>query len=228
MTRKKPPQESPDTANAMKIGYARVSTAEQDLETQVRALEAFGCDKIYKESISGASSARPQFALLKKDLRAGDTLVVHSISRIGRSLKNLLEFNEWLLSEGVALKSLSEPIDTSTASGKLVFQIQSVFAEYERNVTIERTRAWQARMKADGHIFGAPRKVKEATLLGIMADLEKTTLAIPAIAKKRGVATSTVNYYFPGWRSKTAKQRAEYLKTHPIVRPKTTAKRKPK
>jgi DNA invertase Pin-like site-specific DNA recombinase len=227
MTRK-PKKESPDTATTLKIGYARVSTAEQDLDTQVRALEAFGCDKIYKESISGASTARPQFALLKKDLRAGDTLVVHSISRIGRSLRNLLEFNEWLLSEGIALKSLTEPIDTSTANGKLVFQLQGVFAEYERNLTIERTRAWQAKMKAEGHVFGAPRKVKEKTLLAIKADLEKTTLSIPAIAKKHGKAPSTVNYYFPGWRSKTAKERAEYMRTHPIVRTKSTAKTKSK
>lgn len=227
MTRK-PPKESPDTGNALTIGYARVSTEDQDLETQIRALKAFGVDKMYVEKVSGASTSRPQFSLLKKDLRPGDTLVVHSISRIGRSLENLLAFNRWLLEQGIALKSLTEPIDTSTASGKLIFQIQGVFSEYERNVTIERTRAWQARMKADGHVFGAPRKVSEKQLLAIKHDLEKTTLPIPAIAKKNGKATSTVNYYFPGWRSKTVKEREAYLKLHPIVRPKGIAKHKAK
>lgn len=216
MARKKH-QESPDTADGILIGYARVSTEGQDPQTQVNALVAFGVpvEKIYVEKISGVKGRRPQFELMKKDLRTGDTLVVHSLSRIGRSVEHLLAFNGWLLSEGIALKSLTEPIDTRTADGKLMFTMRAAFAQFERDVTIERTRATQSRMREEGHKFGAPRQIKDATLAAIQKDLEKTKLSIPQIAKKHGKAPSTVNYYYPGWRSKTAAQRKAHLATRP-------------
>lgn len=145
----------------MMIGYARVSTLDQNANLQTDALNSAGCEKIFSDKISGTTSERPGLAKLKEQLRRGDTLVVWRLDRLGRSLKNLLEWMMWLDKEEVALKSLQENIDTSTSTGKLVFHIFGALAEFEKNLIQERTKAGLASARARGRVGGRPNKLKD-------------------------------------------------------------------
>ena len=118
----------------MKIGYARVSTAEQNLDLQRDALKAAGCEKVITDKASGATAARPGLEKVKELLRAGDTLVVWRLDRLGRSLRDLIGWMTYLDEEKVGLLSLHEAIDTTTTSGKLTFHLFGALAEFERNL----------------------------------------------------------------------------------------------
>ena len=122
-------------------GYARVSTDDQDLTSQIDALRAAGCDPIYTEHASGATMERPQWIECSRGLGKGDTLVVVRIDRLGRSLPDLVNLLDDLGQRGIRLQSLSEGIDTTSTMGKLFFQLCATFAEYERSLIRERTRA---------------------------------------------------------------------------------------
>lgn len=122
-------------------GYARVSTDDQDLTSQIDALRAVGCDPIYTEHASGATMERPQWIECSRGLGKGDTLVVVRIDRLGRSLPDLVNLLDDLGQRGIRLQSISEGIDTTTTTGKLFFQLCATFAEYERSLIRERTRA---------------------------------------------------------------------------------------
>src|SRR3569832_1545750 len=121
MTRTKPSEAA--VFDLRMVGYARVSTLDQRLDMQLKMLRDAGVSdgNLFVEKVSAQSGKRPQFALLKKFLQRGDTLVVYAISRLARNTKDLLDFNKWLLDEGVALKSLTEEVDTRTATGRLMF-----------------------------------------------------------------------------------------------------------
>src|SRR5688500_147734 len=123
------------------IGYARVSTTEQHLHLQQDALSAAGCLKIYTDTISGATSERKGLAEALDYIRAGDTLVVWRLDRLGRSLKDLIERITQLHSRNIGFKSLTENIDTTTSGGKLIFHIFGALAEFERDIIKERTNA---------------------------------------------------------------------------------------
>jgi DNA invertase Pin-like site-specific DNA recombinase len=125
----------------MKIGYARVSTQDQDLALQLDALTTEGCEKIFQEKASGAQRDRPELKAALDYMRKGDTLVVWKIDRLARSMKQLIETIESYQGRGIGLKSLQDPIDTSSPSGKLVFHIFAALAEFERGVIRERTTA---------------------------------------------------------------------------------------
>lgn len=125
----------------MLIGYARVSTIDQNTNLQTDALKAAGCKKIFIDKMSGTKSERPELTKLKEQLREGDTLVVWRLDRLGRSLKDLIDWINYLDSQKVSLKSLQESIDTGTSTGKLVFHIFGALAEFERNLIVERTKA---------------------------------------------------------------------------------------
>ena len=141
-----------------KIGYARVSTAEQNLAYQVTALKAAGCDIIFEdEGVSGAVASRPALDQALAELRDGDTLIVWRLDRLGRSLKHLIELNEGLMTRGVFFESLNEKIDTSTAMGKFVFHILGAVAELEREIIRERTLAGMAEAAKHGRLPGRPR-----------------------------------------------------------------------
>lgn len=146
----------------MLIGYARVSTLDQNPELQTDALKAAGCEEIYLDKISGATSERPKLNELKNFIRQGDTLVVWRLDRLGRSLKDLIDWMAFLESKGVAFKSLQENIDTSTPTGKLVFHIFGAMAEFERNLIIERTMAGLSAARARGRTGGRPKKLNES------------------------------------------------------------------
>ncbi|WP_064198654.1 MULTISPECIES: recombinase family protein [Emticicia] len=145
----------------MFIGYARVSTLDQNPELQIDALKAAGCEKIFIDKMSGATSDRPELNKLKEQLRKGDTLVVWRLDRLGRSLKDLIDWVNYLDAEGVALKSLQESIDTGSSTGKLVFHIFGALAEFERNLIRERTTAGLTAARSRGRVGGRPKKLNE-------------------------------------------------------------------
>ena len=115
----------------MKIGYARISTREQNLNMQVIALEEAGCERIYEEITSGAKSDRPILNNLLNQLRDGDVLVVWKLDRLGRSLKHLVELVQMLMQQNIGLCSLNDPIDTTTSQGRLIFNIFASLAEFD-------------------------------------------------------------------------------------------------
>jgi len=154
----------------MKIGYARVSTADQNLRMQVDALKAEGCEQIYKEKISGSKSERKELQRLLETVRKGDTIVIWKLDRLGRSLKHLVELVSQLLDKGVGLKSLNDPIDTSTSQGRLIFNIFASLAEFEREVIRERTMAGLKAARSRGRLGGRPKGLSsEAIRTSVMA-----------------------------------------------------------
>ena len=124
---------------AQKIGYARVSTLDQNLERQLDLLKQYGVDHIFQEKMSGTKRDRPELNKMLSHVTAGDTIVVESLSRLGRSTKDLIELVELLGQKQVQLVSLKESIDTSTPTGKLLFTLMSAMAQFERDVIAERT-----------------------------------------------------------------------------------------
>jgi DNA invertase Pin-like site-specific DNA recombinase len=140
----------------MLIGYARVSTDDQNLEPQLIALRVAGCTQIFEEHASGGSRSRPQLIQLLDRIRRGDTLIITRIDRLARSLSHLLEIVERLRGMGAFFRSLSDPIDTSGPTGFLVLQILGAVAEFERSLIRERTRAGLASARSAGRIGGNP------------------------------------------------------------------------
>jgi DNA invertase Pin-like site-specific DNA recombinase len=140
------------------VGYARVSTTDQDLTIQLTALDAAGCHPIFQEKTSGAAGKdRPVRDEMLRQLERGDTLTVWKIDRLGRSLIDLLAIVQDLEVRGVAFRVLTQPIDTSTPAGRMFLQLLAAFAEFERSMILERTAAGQARRKAEGLLHGGPR-----------------------------------------------------------------------
>ena len=142
----------------MKIGYARVSSNNQDLDLQKIALEKYGCSEIYSESISAKNNKRPTLINMLQSLRPNDTLVIYKIDRIARSLRGLIEIIELLNEKQVQLVSLDskDNVDTTSPIGKAFFQIAGVFAELERSMINSRTKAGIEKAKAIGVKFGRP------------------------------------------------------------------------
>lgn len=142
-----------------KIGYARVSTNDQNLDLQISALKAAGCAKIYRDhGVSGALASRPAFDKLLAAIGEGDTVVIWRLDRMGRSLKHLIEVNEVLSERGAFLESLNDKIDTSSPTGEFVFHILGAVAQLERRMISERTRAGLAEAAKRGRYPGRPRK----------------------------------------------------------------------
>jgi len=141
-----------------KIGYARVSTREQNLDLQIDALNQFGCDKIYTEKKSGARD-RPIFNELLQELKANDTLVVWKLDRLGRSMKNLINLIDNLNERNITLAIVKDGIYPNSATGKLLFGIGALFSEFERNIGIERTLAGLEEARRKGKILGRPKGI---------------------------------------------------------------------
>ena len=193
---------SPDETEKWVFGYARVSTDDQNLALQRDALKKAGvpAERIYTDQMSGATVNRPGLMALRKALRPGDSLYVWRLDRLGRSVSELDALARELREEGVALKSLTEVFDTSSAFGTFMFQILSVFAEFERNLIRERTMAGLVAAKARGSKAGpkpkmTPEQVQEAQ--GLLLDGKMTATEI---AKKYGISKPTLFRYIPGGR----------------------------
>jgi DNA invertase Pin-like site-specific DNA recombinase len=151
------------------LGYARVSTESQNLDRQLDALEKYGVEMIYNEKMTGTKKDRPELLKLLDRVTDGDTVVVESLSRLGRSTKDLIELTELFQSKGVHLVSLKENVDTSTSTGKLLFTLMSAIAQFERDTIADRTREGLRSARARGRMGGRPKanpdQVKKAVKL---------------------------------------------------------------
>lgn len=177
----------------MIIGYARVSTTEQDTALQIDALKAAGCERIYKESGSGKSRKRPELEKFLDMVRAGDTLIVWRLDRLGRSLKDLVEIVTELEEKEVGFRSLTESIDTTNAGGKLIFHIFAALSEFERSLIQERTKAGLAAARARGRKGGRPRKLDYKQVQKARAMLADPAITKTEVAEHFGVTRMTLN-----------------------------------
>ncbi len=141
----------------MKVGYARVSTQEQTLDLQIDALKKNSCQEIYTDKVSGLKTIKPAFEEMMKFIREGDTLIVWKLDRLGRSTQDLIELVATLQKRKINLISLNDPIDTTSPSGILVFQIFCALAEHERNVIVQRTKAGLDSARTRGKKGGRPK-----------------------------------------------------------------------
>ena len=149
-----------ERTSGMKIGYARVSTLEQNLDLQVRALKKAGCRRIFQEKISAGVRNRPEFQRMLDQIRDGDILLVWKLDRLARSTRDLLDTMETIQQAGGKFQSLSEPwADTTTHAGKMIMTIFSGIAEFERGLIQERTSAGREAARKRGVRFGRPRKL---------------------------------------------------------------------
>lgn len=153
----------------MKIGYARVSTFDQNLNLQLDALRNSGCEQIFEEKISAVAKERPQLTILFSKLRKGDSVVVWKLDRLGRSLKDLIDLITQMKNLGVTFVSIQDGIDTSTATGRFTFNIFASLAEFEREIISERTKAGLAAARARGRKGGRPPGFSKETMSKIKA-----------------------------------------------------------
>jgi len=179
------------------VGYARVSTGDQNLDLQCDALLAAGCeaDRIFTDKLSGAKDDRPGLAQALAYVRQGDTLVVWRLDRLGRSLSHLIKVTTELEHRGIGFKSLQEGIDTTTSGGKLVFHIFGALAEFERSLIRERTNAGLKAARARGRNGGRPKLLDTRKLAVAETLLNDPKLTVAEVAEQVGVAWSTLYTY---------------------------------
>ncbi|AZI21517.1 recombinase family protein [Chryseobacterium taklimakanense] len=181
----------------MLIGYARVSKFEQNLDLQTDALKNLGIEKIFVDKVSGVKSEKPQLNQLLNFIRKGDTLTVWRLDRVGRTTVGLIQFVNELNEKGINFKSITENIDTGSASGKLIFQIFCVLAEHERNVLIERTNAGLKSARARGKMGGRPKGMTEKYIKIaplVKASYESRKLPVEEIMKAYNIGSKTTFY----------------------------------
>jgi DNA invertase Pin-like site-specific DNA recombinase len=180
----------------MLIGYARVSTQDQNLELQRKALLDAGCERIFDDKLSGSRSDRPGLAQALEFLRDGDTLVVWKLDRLGRSVKHLVELVEVLREYGVQFRSLTDSIDTATPSGRFFFHVMASLAEMERELAVERTKAGLEVARSLGRVGGRKRRMTDSKI-----ESAKKLLAsgVPPreVAKNLGVSVPTLYRWVP-------------------------------
>ena len=188
----------------MIIGYARVSTDDQRLDMQLAALKEAGCEKIFQDQgVTGSKMDRPGMEAVIKALKPGDTLVVWRLDRLGRSLTDLVQFIEGLGERGSEFRSLNEAIDTSTSGGRLIFHIMAAFAEFERNLISERTRAGLAAARRRGRRLGRPPKLlSDCDLVDARCALQEKGQSIDDIAARYRISTSTLRRRLSAVRTK--------------------------
>ncbi len=180
----------------MLIGYARVSTQDQSLDLQTEALAKAGCKKIFEDKISGSHAERPGLAKVQEALREGDTLVVWKLDRLGRSVKHLVDLVGDLHKRGVQFKSLTDAIDTGTASGRFFFHVMASLAEMERELTIERTQAGLRIARQLGRIGGRKRQMTESKIKSAKK-LLATGVPPRDVAANLGVSVPTLYRWIP-------------------------------
>ncbi|MFP3591967.1 recombinase family protein [Chryseobacterium sp. SIMBA_038] len=182
----------------MKIGYARVSTKDQNLDLQIEALEKAGCEKIYQEKISGATKNRPELDKMIEQFRKGDELYVWRLDRLGRSLKNIIDLVLSLSDKGIIIKGLVEGVDTSTINGRLFLNLMASLAEYERELIRERTNAGLQSARARGRTGGRPKGYTAETiskLLILRSIYKDPTMRPEDIYKPFGLTRATFYRY---------------------------------
>ena len=168
----------------MQIGYARVSTKEQSFDLQVDALRKIGCEKLYREVVSGAKAERPVLDALLRELRAGDVLVIWKLDRLGRSLRHLVELAGTLLAKRIGLKRLNDPIDTTTSQGRRVFSLFASLAEFERDLIRGCTQAGLTAARARGRKGGRPK--------GLPPQAERTAYAAETLYREQRLSVREI------------------------------------
>jgi DNA invertase Pin-like site-specific DNA recombinase len=182
----------------MKLGYARVSTRDQNLNLQVDALKRAGCERIYQDVASGSKTERPALDEMLGQLRRGDVLVIWKLDRMGRSLAHLVELVGDLVTRKVGLVSLNDPIDTTSAQGRFVFNLFASLAEFERELIRERTQAGLSAARARGRVGGRPKGLSsqaQATAMAAETLYREKRLSVSAIAGKLHISKSTLYGY---------------------------------
>lgn len=174
----------------MLVGYARISTTDQNLDLQIDALRKAGCDAIHRDAVSGTKTQRPGLDKALSYLREGDTLVVWRLDRLGRSLRHLIDLATDLERRKVGLRSLQESIDTSTAGGKLIFHVFGALAQFERELNRERTIAGLASARARGR-KGGRRSLPQSKVETAVHLANTTTRTIEEICETVGISRST-------------------------------------
>ena len=181
---------------AHRIGYARVSTRDQNLDLQLGALKGAGCNRIFEDAMSGAKAGRPGLAHALEVLREGDTLIVWKLDRLGRSVKDLLDFAGGLNDRGIGFVSLTDSIDTTTASGRFFFNVMASLAQMERELMIERTQAGLQAAREQGRVGGRQRVMTESKIRSARKLLHQGTPP-REVASNLGISIPTLYRWVP-------------------------------
>ena len=176
----------------MRIGYARRSAEDQTLPLQRQALQQAGCGQVYEERARGKTTRRPQREACLQALRAGDTLVVWRLDRLGRSLSDLIHLSAELQARGIQLESLSEQLHTDSPAGQMLWRLFGLLADFERHLSRERAAVGLKALQARGRPAGRPRKLKALELQAARALREAGQVPVRAIAARFGVSPSTL------------------------------------
>lgn len=178
----------------MRIGYARISTADQSPDMQSEALRTAGCERIYVETASGANPKRPELARALDVMRSGDTLTVWKLDRLARSLPDLIQLGAQIEARGAHLVSLTDNIDTTSAGGRLLFHLLGAIAGFERDLIRERTNAGLAEARRKGRIGGRPKAMTERDLKAARALIDGGH-SVREAAGRIGVSVPTLYRY---------------------------------
>lgn len=181
-----------DNAMGHLLGYARVSTTDQDAALQIDALTAAGCYRVFVDTISGSLDHRPELEKLMDQLRPGDTLVVWRLDRLGRSIRHLIDQLQILSERGVGFRSLQETIDTTSSGGRLVFHVFAALAEFERDLIRERTHAGLAAARARGRKGGRPPALSPDQVKAARRMYEQNEMTVAQIRAVLGVSRATI------------------------------------
>ena len=176
------------------FGYARVSTLDQNLDTQLDALQRAGCDEIVQDKITGMSTSRPALDELQAKLRSGDTVMVARFFRLGRSRDHLIQLISEFARKGIHFKALDLGVDSSTPAGKLVLQIFAALAEYDRESILEKTRAGQLLAAAKGKHIGRPKGLDAEKFAKVKKAVERG-LSVAETVSLTGISMSSVKRY---------------------------------
>jgi DNA invertase Pin-like site-specific DNA recombinase len=176
------------------FGYARVSTVDQNLDTQIEALEKYGCTKVFQDKISGLAIQRPALDEMITMLREGDTVVVARFFRLGRSRDHVISLVNSFADRKVVFKALDVGIDTSTPAGKLILSIFASLAEYDREILLEKTKAGQLLAKAKGKHIGRPKGINSLNYEKVKKGIEKD-MSVSEIANLTNISLSSVKRY---------------------------------
>jgi len=207
-------EKSTQKTNSLRLGYARVSTDDQDMALQLDALAKVQCDRVFSEKVSSGKASRPQLEECLRTLRRGDVLTVWRLDRLGRSMAELVAIVNDLASRGVTFESLTEHIDTSSASGKFTFHLFSALAEFERNTIRERTRAGLVAARARGRMGGRPAKVTPKAKREMKALYTSQDVSVKDICTRYSI---TARPSIESFLSATTQRRRKHEQPRPVV-----------
>ncbi|HBD94484.1 MAG: resolvase [Spirochaetes bacterium GWF1_31_7] len=175
-------------------GYARVSTQQQELTRQLDLIKNYNCNEILTEKMSGTKSDRPELNRLKDKVRSGDTIIIESFSRLGRSTKDLIELVDLFQAKGVTLISIKEKFDTNTPQGKLMLTVFQAFSQFERDLIVQRTKEGLSSARARGRKGGRPR-VKDKNIEKALNLYNSKEYSISEIITMSGISSATLYRY---------------------------------